>query len=256
MLKKDQCWRCDTICSGQTAKMYCGRCEVAYYCSDKCKGSDEFRHQVDCQTAALKRKCSECGKESTGLKPCGCCRQAWYCDKECQTKSWPSHKGHCQQTTKKTMDLADLMKFHLNEKESMGMSGAGIVLYYWGNTPATDLLKLALNEGCDYSKPLSVLVCGVGDPRNVVLSLSQLPEGYQEELTFALNDICACTLARTVLILYLLIKGKPSLIIVIFLMQSVFSKSKLLIIMSNLNVGNLRVNLINTCYEEFLSKNI
>ena len=70
-------------------------------------------------------------------------------------------------------------------------------VYYWGNTPATDLLNLPLNEGCDYSKPLSVLVCGVGDPRNVVLSLSQLPKAYQEELTFVLNDICACTLART-----------------------------------------------------------
>ena len=31
---------------------------------------------------------------------------------------------------------------------------------------------------------------------------------YQEELTFVLNDICACTLARAVLILYMLLKGK------------------------------------------------
>ena len=97
MLKKDQCWRCDTICSAQTAKIFCRKCEMAYYCSDTCKGSDEFRHQVDCQTARLKRKCSECGKEKTGLKPCGSCRQVWYCDKECQKKSWPTHKALCQQ---------------------------------------------------------------------------------------------------------------------------------------------------------------
>ena len=222
MLKKDQCWRCDTVCSASTAKIYCGRCEVAFYCSDKCKSSDEFRHQVDCETATLKRKCSAgCGKEGTGLKPCGCCREAWYCDKECQKKSWPSHKVYCHQITKRISEKSSLIKSIFDFKESMAMSGAGIVLYYWGNTPATDLLNLALNEGCDYSKPLSVLVCGVGDPRNVVLSLSQLPEAYQEELTFVLNDICACTLARTVLILYLLIKGKPSLIIVVFLMESV-----------------------------------
>lgn len=81
-------------------------------------------------------------------------------------------------------------------------------VYYWGNIPAVDLINFPLKEGSEYSKPFSVLVCGVGDPRNIVLSLSQLPEAYQEELTFVLNDICACTLARTVLILYLLFKGQ------------------------------------------------
>ena len=64
-----------------------------------------------------------------------------------------------------------------------------------GVIPAVDLINFPLNEGCEYSKPLSALVCGVGDPRNIVLSLSQLPEAYQEEITFVLNDICACTLA-------------------------------------------------------------
>ena len=215
MLKKDQCWRCDTICSAQTAKIYCRKCEMTYYCSDKCKGSDEFRHQVDCQTAALKRKCSGCGMEKTGLKPCGSCRQMWYCDKECQKKSWPTHKAFCQQVTKKTSLLAHQMKFAFNIKGFMNLHGVGMVLYYWSNTPAVDLINLPLNEGCNYSKPLSVLACGVGGPRNVVLSLAQLPESYQEELTFVLNDICACILARTVLILYLLFKGNFSMIIIV-----------------------------------------
>ena len=207
MLKKDQCWRCDTVCAAPPAKIYCGRCKVAYYCSDKCKSSDEFRHQVDCQTAALKRKCSGCGKEDTELKQCGSCLQAWYCDQICLKKSWPTHKPHCQQVTKNTSELSDQLKDVFDYKESAQLQGMA-TLYYWGNIPATDLINLPLNEGCDYSKPLSVLACGVGDPRNVVLSLAQLPESYQEELTFVLNDICACTLARTVLILYMLLKGK------------------------------------------------
>ena len=215
MLKKDQCWGCDTICSAQTAKTYCRNCEMAYYCSDTCKGSDEFRHQVDCQTARLKRKCSECGKEKTGLKPCGSCRQVWYCDKECQKKSWPTHKALCLQVTKKTSELAHQMKHAFDIKGFMNLHGMGMILYYWGNTPAVDLINLPLNEGCNYSKPLSVLACGVGDPRNVVLSLAHLPESYQEELTFVLNDICACILARTVLILYLLFKGNISMIIIV-----------------------------------------
>ena len=169
---------------------------------------------MDCQTAVLKRKCSGCEKEKTGLKPCESCRQAWYCDKECQKKSWPTHEAHCQQVSKETSELAHRMKLTFDLKESMELHGVGKFLYYWGNTPAVDLINLPLNEGCDYSKPLSVLACGVGDPRNVVLSLAQLPETYQEECTFVLNDICACTLARTVLILYLLFKGKPSIVIV------------------------------------------
>ena len=208
MLRNDQCWRCDTICAAPSPKIYCSRCEVAYYCSDECKGSDEFRHQVDCQTATLKKKCSGCGKEKTGLKPCGSCSQVWYCDKECQKKSWPTHKARCQQVTRKISDLSRQLKSVFDTKVSMKLFGAGSSLYYWGNTPAVDLINLPLNEGCDYSRPFSVLACGVGDPRNVVLSLSQLPESYQGELTFVLNDICACTLARTVLILYLLFKGK------------------------------------------------
>ena len=223
MLKKDQCWRCDTICSGQTAKIYCGRCEVAYYCSDKCKGSDEFRHQVDCQTAALKRKCSGCGKVDTGLKQCGSCLQAWYCNQTCLKKSWPTHKIFCQQVTKKTSELSDQLKCLFDYKEISLLQGMGTV-YYWGNVPATDLINLPLNEGCDYSKPLSVLVCGVGDPRNVLLSLFQLPDAYQEELTFVLNDICACTLARTVLILYLLFKGIRFFIIYDFRVENILER--------------------------------
>ncbi|KAJ7388731.1 hypothetical protein OS493_036009 [Desmophyllum pertusum] len=204
MLKKDQCWRCDTICSSPSPKIPCSRCGVASYCSDECKHSDVFRHQVDCQTAALKRRCSGCGKEKTGLKSCGSCGQVWYCDKECQKKSWPTHKAPCQLISTKTEELSRKLKSVYDFKKRIPSLGT---VYYWGNTPAVDLINLPLNEGCHYSNPLSVLACGVGDPRNVVLSLSQLPCDYKEELTFVLNDISACVMARTVLILYMLIKG-------------------------------------------------
>ena len=206
MLKRDQCWRCDTISSTSTTKIFCNRCSVPYYCSDKCKGSDEFRHQ-DCQTSALKRKCSGCGSDKIGLKSCGGCRQAWYCDKECQRKAWPTHKHLCQQVIANINTLSEQLKCMFDFKNSTSMHGVGTV-YYWGNTPATDVINLPLNEGCCYSRPLSVLACGVGDPRSVLLSFCNLPETYEEELTFVLNDICACTLARTVLILYILYKGK------------------------------------------------
>jgi hypothetical protein len=56
---------------------------------------------------------------------------------------------------------------------------------------------------------LSLLLCGVGDPRNVCLTISKLQDTkYEGKVTFVMNDICACTLARTTLKLYLLCKGK------------------------------------------------
>ena len=180
---------------------------MASYCSDECKQSDTIRHHVDCQTAALKRKCAGCGKEKMGLKSCGSCRQVWYCDKNCQKNSWPTHKAHCQSISAKTEELSRQLKLVYDLKKSISGPGMGTV-YYWGNMPAVDLINLPLNEGVHYNKPLSILACGVGDPRNVLLSLSQLPDDYKEELTFVLNDICPCVMARTVLILYMLIKGK------------------------------------------------
>ena len=144
-------------------------------------------------------------KQKTGLKSCGSCRKQWYCDKKCQRNSWPTHKAECQAISAKTEEVSRQLKFVYDLKKSLG---PGLrTVYYWGNMPAVDLINLPLNEGAQYNKPLSILVCGVGDPRNVVLSLCQLPDGYKEELTFVLNDICPCVMARTVLLLYMLIKG-------------------------------------------------
>ena len=204
-MKKDQCWRCDAVCKLTSSKIHCSKCEVAQYCSNQCKDKDAFRHAVDCEAASLKRPCSCCGENKSSVKLCGGCRQAWYCGQVCQRKSWPSHKVHCHQVTESTKALSVMLRKYYEAKETA--PGMGYV-YYWGNVPATDLINLPLNEGSQYSKPMSVLACGVGDPRNVALTLSELPDAYQEELTFVLNDICACVLARTVLILYMLFKGK------------------------------------------------
>ena len=80
--------------------------------------------------------------------------------------------------------------------------------YYWGNVPAVDLLNLLMNEGEEYSNPLALLLCGVGDPRNVLLTTASLTDVYIQQVSFVLNDICPCTLARTVLLLYMLYKGE------------------------------------------------
>ena len=126
-------------------------------------------------------------KENTGLKTCTNCRQVWYCDKECQKHSWPTHKVHCQEVSRETEELSYQLKLVYNFKKSIPRHG---------NIPAVDLINLPLNEGVHYSKSLSILLCGVGDPRNVLPSLSQIPDSYKGELTFVLNDICACAMAK------------------------------------------------------------
>ena len=147
-------------------------------------------------------------RKKTGLKPCGCCRKEWYCNKECQKNAWPIHKADCLAISAKTVELSRQLKLDYDSRKSKTAElGLGTV-YYWGNVPAVDLINLPLNEGVQYNKPFSILACGVGDPRNVVFSLSQLPDCYKEELTFVLNDICPCAMARTVLLLYMLVKGK------------------------------------------------
>ena len=104
----------------------------------------------------------------TGLKPCGSCRRVWYCDRNCQKKSWPTHKADCHLVNSKTEELSRRLKCFYDTV----IPGMGAV-YYWGNIPAVDLINLPLNEGVLYNKPLKILACGVGDPRNVLLSLSQ-----------------------------------------------------------------------------------
>lgn len=172
MLKKNQCWRCDAICTTPSPKIDCTGCEVASYCSQKCRDSDLFRHHVDCQTVALKRTCSGCAKEGTGLKQCGSCMKAWYCDQTCLKKSWPTHKVYCHKITRKTSEMSDQIKKYYDFIEFTPGTAS---VYYWGNIPAVDLINFPLNEGSEYSKPFSVLVCGVGDPRNIVLSLPGCP---------------------------------------------------------------------------------
>ena len=122
-------------------------------------------------------------------------------------KALAIHKSSCHKTTEKTIELVEQIKMLLDRKER----NTGLPMtYYWGNSPAVDLINLSMNEGEEYSSPLALLLCGVGDPRNILLTIASLPDAYKQQVTFVLNDICPCTLARTVLLLYMLYKGMKS----------------------------------------------
>ena len=66
-----------------------------------------------------------------------------------------------------------------------------LATYYWGNVPAVNLLDLAMNaEGEEYSDPLTLMLCEVGDPRNVLLTISPLPSVYQKQEVPGLEQSC------------------------------------------------------------------
>ncbi|XP_031575081.1 uncharacterized protein LOC116308741 [Actinia tenebrosa] len=207
MYSKFQCWRCDKVTSEGKK---CGACGMAYYCTDRCRINDEFRHSgSECEDVAVRYVCHGCKKKkTTQLKMCTNCMKVWFCDRQCQVKAWQSHKEECQAISKATIELGS----RLNGINTIRMAKPGMSqLYYWGNTPAIDLLNLPMNEGMGYTEPLSLLLCGVGDPRKVCFTISKLQDAeYKGKVTFVMNDICSCTLARTLLLLYLLCKGGES----------------------------------------------
>ena len=150
MNKPNHCWRCEAICTQQ-----CSRCRVAYYCSKECQKQDKWRHQPECETAALKLQCSACDIEQEGLMKCTNCLKACYCSTECQRSDWKRHKTFCHDAVDKTLKLVQRMKeFHEMKKDNTGLGAT----YYWGNIPAVDLLNLSMNEGEEYSNSLALLL--------------------------------------------------------------------------------------------------
>ena len=179
---------------------------MAYYCGKTCQVEDRYRHKIDCDNAAIRRGCSGCGKEADteNMEQCSNCLLAWYCTKECRDQHRTGHNKQCQQEAAETVSLAESIR---NLTQMLTNYPGAPFTYYWGNSPAVDLLQIQQNEGIEYNEELFVLLLGVGDPRNVALTVANLPDDFLSAVTFVLNDICACTLARTVLLLYMLYKG-------------------------------------------------
>ena len=143
-------------------------------------------------------------KKGRSMMMCCNCMNAWFCGQECLKKNYKSiHREECKLVSKEVKTLAKDMRSVYSRPHYMPL------LYYFGNTPAVDLINISMNEGQEYSDPLRLLLCGVGDPRNVCLTISKLHTTHNG-VDFVLNDISDCTLARTVLLLYMLWKGKFS----------------------------------------------
>ena len=195
-----ECWRCGK----SDVSVVCIFCDVAKYCSDKCKENDIARHtDAECRPVSIVKTCSSCRKTGSSLQvQCTDCYRVFYCDAACQKNDMEEHKSECKRIVEKIKSLAGLLDRHFRKKIICGAH------YYWGNVPAYDYLNLLENEGVCYNSAMSVLVLGVGDLRNIVLTCASLPESFRSKVKFTLNDIDRCVLARLVLLLYMIVKCK------------------------------------------------
>ena len=200
MPRFSECWRCSN--AGNTVT--CPNCGIAKYCGKICQTNDKHRHKAECKPVAIVKTCSSCLKDSSSLKTCTGCYRVYYCNIQCQKSHRKQHKSECSKTKEKIMELVEqIIPNFLPGKIKIYAKH-----YYWGNAPAFDGVNLQENEGADYSSGLNVLYLGVGDFRNVAMTCAMLPDTYRHVVTFTLNDRESCILARLVLFIYMLIKGK------------------------------------------------
>ncbi|XP_028419307.1 uncharacterized protein LOC114545187 [Dendronephthya gigantea] len=196
-----ECWRC----GNSSATVACPSCNVAKYCSKKCKDDDITRHNdAECRPVSILKTCSSCFKIGSSLQRCTGCYRAFYCDAKCQKNNRKKHKVECKRIISKIDSLAQ--KLHLEFLPKYGRICAAH--YYWGNAPAYDYLNLLENEGVEYDSDMNVLVLGVGDLRNIVLTCASLPESFTSKVKFVLNDVDRWVLARQVLLLYMMLKSR------------------------------------------------
>ncbi|KAJ4318509.1 hypothetical protein N0V84_006835 [Fusarium piperis] len=71
----------------------------------------------------------------------------------------------------------------------------------WGDVPALDILKLSQNEGCQYDKDLALLFAASGDLRNVVKTITSLPQTFQNNVNITINDNDFDVVARNIILL-------------------------------------------------------
>ncbi|CAH1233514.1 CBFA2T2 [Branchiostoma lanceolatum] len=194
------CWRC-----GRPGGTKCAGCELARYCSSACQEKDKFRHEVECTNCAVQHKCFTCSMVTRDAKKCSSCEKGWYCSQACQKADWGRHKSSCRETQQKIVEVATKLRHQfswMQKKQKLDSFP-----YYWGNSPALDLIKIDQNEG-EYPDKMAVLLAGVGNLRNVMATVAGLKPSFDGSVHFVLNDNDRQVLARNVFFLHFLWKYK------------------------------------------------
>ncbi|KAJ5742608.1 uncharacterized protein N7511_011340 [Penicillium nucicola] len=169
--------------------------------------------------------CADPGCDKDSKYSCSNCKLVSYCDKRCQVAHWPEHKIICK---------SSLMKDNWSpcwerEKRTPSFSSPKLAsnlhnpfgkgIYLWGNVPAIDVLNLDQNEGNNLSRDVYATFCwyvcllrpnkgncgsqykASGDLRNVVKTVSELPQLFAQRIDLTINDRDFHVVARNAIIL-------------------------------------------------------
>ncbi|KAJ5150509.1 uncharacterized protein N7500_010698 [Penicillium coprophilum] len=82
--------------------------------------------------------------------------------------------------------------------------------YLWGNAPAIDVLQLEKNEGPRYPKDIALLFAASGDLRNVVKTIADLPDSFEQKLHVSINDRDNVVVVRNVILLLLALSASDT----------------------------------------------
>ena len=210
-VKRGHCWRCERSTLAQTH--ICSHCEIATYCSEKCRQDDQYRHKPECEVWGPKR-CNNptCPSTNKEVFECSSCNSVWYCGKVCQQQDWKTHKITCREFVRDIRNASDERRYYLHHRSS---SCALLVPYYIGNAIAIDMLNLQANEceeSPDQASPnealkskYKVLSAGCGNLRNLLHTVSSLPTQFEGKLDFHLNDFDPFIQARNIMFLFMMI---------------------------------------------------
>ncbi|KAI0531843.1 hypothetical protein GGR58DRAFT_518185 [Xylaria digitata] len=149
---------------------------------------------------------SSCTK--VGSLACKSCLMVAYCSKRCQTVHWPTHRKDCRSPIMKGTWKPRWVSENRTPAFMSPLPGHvefGAVKYLWGNVPAFDVIQLGQNEGADFQTPINLLFAASGDLRNVVLSVTNLPQSYRSPLSILINDCEIDIVARNLIFLLIML---------------------------------------------------
>ncbi|SMR64258.1 unnamed protein product [Zymoseptoria tritici ST99CH_3D1] len=103
---------------------------------------------------------------------------------------WKEHKQHCKsplmEESWQPIWVIQQQVPDMGDGEKPAQLFGGMSLF--GDFPALDILQLAANEGNAYDRDLSLLFAASGDMRNMLMSITSLPNDYTRTTNVVMND--------------------------------------------------------------------
>ncbi|KAF2714991.1 hypothetical protein K504DRAFT_395900 [Pleomassaria siparia CBS 279.74] len=145
---------------------------------------------------------------SKGSAQCAGCKLVLYCGPKCQKSHWPEHKKDCRSPLSKSSWRPTWDRENRAPAWSSGDAATNIHnpygatdKYLWGNVPAIDVLQLGRNEGSQHADKIALLFAASGDLRNVVKTISHIPESFANRVRVTINDREFEVVARNAILL-------------------------------------------------------